>query len=79
MKSWVGQFCIFPTILCRFEPPDSCYLRGDDLKCGGSRLGSTPNVEPSKHLKMKILWGISHLFMNILPGSGGNFKKMEVE
>ena len=53
-------FCIFSTILCRVEQVSNLQtllrpLRGGDLKSGGSRLGSTPKVQLSKHLKLKPL------------------------
>ena len=61
MKSWIGHL-VFSPLLCvgSTKPPDSKLppWRGD-LKSGGLRLGSTPKIQPSKHLKLEKMEGES--------------------
>ena len=57
MKSWVGPF-VFSNFFVQgrpsLEPPDSkLLLWTGDSKSLSLRLGSTPKVKPSKHLKLK--------------------------
>ena len=52
MKSWIGRFVFFQ-LLCRVDlVSDHVAPWRGDLKSGGLRLGSTPKLQPSKHLKL---------------------------